>query len=334
VKRRRSTDPRVVVVTGATSGVGRAIVRRFARDPHVSIGLLARGADGLEGARAEVERAGGRALALPTDIADAGAVEAAAQAVEEQLGPIDVWVNNAMTTVFAWFEQIEPDEYRRATEVTYLGTVWGTRAALKRMLPRDRGTIVQVGSALAYRGIPLQSAYCGAKHAIAGFQESLRCELRNRGSRVHATMIQLPGLDTPQFDHCRDKLPKTPQPVPPVYAPEIAADAVHWAAAHRRREVWVGLPTVYTILGSRLSPMLAERYLAKTAVKSQQTDNPTDPNRPDNLDHPLPGDPGAHGSFGDQAKHRSPQLWASTHRRALAAATLAAAAAALKATRR
>jgi NAD(P)-dependent dehydrogenase (short-subunit alcohol dehydrogenase family) len=325
---------RVVVVTGATSGVGRAVVRRFARDPDVAIGLIARGRDGLEAARAEVERAGGRALALPTDVADAAAVDAAAERVERELGPIDVWVNDAMTTVFAWFEEIEPDEYRRATEVTYLGTVWGTRAALKRMLPRGRGTIVQVGSALAYRGIPLQSAYCGAKHAIAGFQESLRCELRNRGTRVHATMVQLPGLNTPQFGRCRDKLECEPQPVPPVYAPELAADAVHWAARHRRREVWVGLPTVYTILGSRIAPMLAERYLARTAVDGQQTDRPVAPDRRDNLLGPLPGDPGAHGAFGEQAHDRSPQLWASTHRRGLVAAALAAGAGAVAAARR
>jgi NAD(P)-dependent dehydrogenase (short-subunit alcohol dehydrogenase family) len=335
VRRRRAPEPRVVVVTGATSGVGRAVVRRFARDPGVRIGLIARGRDGLEAARAEVERAGGRALALPVDVADADAVDAAAQAVEDALGPIDAWVNDAMTTVFAWFEEVEPDEFRRATEVTYLGTVWGTRAALKRMLPRDRGTIVQVGSALAYRGIPLQSAYCGAKHAILGFHESLRCELRHRGSRVHATMVQLPGLNTPQFEHCRDKLPREPQPVPPVYAPELAAEAVHWAARHRRRELWLGLPTAYTIVGNRVAPGLVERYLARTAVDSQQTERPVARDRPDNLDRPLAGDPGAHGPFGDRAHRRSPQLWASLHRRALGAAALAGAAgAALRAARR
>jgi NAD(P)-dependent dehydrogenase (short-subunit alcohol dehydrogenase family) len=313
-------------VTGATSGVGRAVVRRFARERGVRVGLLARDRAGLEGARREVEAAGGRALALPADVADAEAVEAAAQAAEEVLGPIDVWVNDAMTTVFAWFDEIDPGEFRRATEVTYLGAVWGTRAALKRMLPRDRGTIVQVGSAMAYRGIPLQSPYCGAKHALKGFQESLRCELRNRGSRVHLTMVQLPGLNTPQFEHCRDKLGKAPQPVPPVYQPEVAADAVHWAAGHRRREVWVGVPTLYTILGNRIAPRLAEIYLARTAVGSQQTGEPLG-ERPDNLEAPVEQDAGAHGPFDERAHARSPQWWASKHRRALGAAAAGAAAA-------
>ena len=315
---------RTIVVTGASSGVGRAVARRFAADPGARIALLARSRDGLDGARREVEAAGARALALPVDVADADAVEAAAQTVEETLGPIDVWVNDAMTTVFAWFDDVEPEEFRRATEVTYLGTVWGTRAALRRMLPRDRGTIVQVGSALAYRGIPLQSPYCGAKHAIKGFQESLRCELRHRGSRVHVTMVQLPGVNTPQFEHCRDRLPETPRPVPPSFQPEVAADAVHWAAGHRRRELWVGLPTVYTVIGSRVAPALAERYLARTAVRSQQTGERADPDRPDNLFAPAPGDPGAHGPFDDEAHGRSVQLWATTRRRLLAGAAAAA----------
>src|SRR3954454_23477865 len=265
-----------VVVTGASAGIGRAIARRFAR-PGVSLGLIGRNQTALEAAKREVEQSGAKALVLPADVADFAAVESAAGTVEEAFGPIDVWVNNAMTTVFAFFDDIEPDEYRRATEVTYLGTVWGTRAALKRMLPRDRGTIVQVGSALAYRGIPLQAPYCGAKHAAKGFFESLRTELRHRGSKVHVTMVQLPGLNTPQFDHCRSKLPKHPMPVPPVYQPEVAADAVHWAAHHRRRELYVGLSTVYTILGTRVAPWLAERYLARTAVDGQQSGDPPTP---------------------------------------------------------
>src|SRR4051794_26525835 len=250
---------KTVVVTGASAGVGRAIARRFGRDG-ARVGLLARNLEGLEAARREVEGEGGRALVVPTDVADHAAVEAAAVAVERELGEIDVWVNNAMTTVFSFFDDIEPDEFERATLVTYLGSVWGTRAALRRMQPRDRGTIVQVGSALAYRGIPLQAPYCGAKHAQKGFVESLRCELRNKGSRVHLTMIQLPGLNTPQFDHCRSKVPGHPMPVAPIYQPELAADAVHWAAHHRRREIYVGVPTVYTIWGNKLAPWLAERY--------------------------------------------------------------------------
>jgi short-subunit dehydrogenase len=233
--------------------------------------------------------------------------------------------------VFAWFEDISPEEFERATRVTYLGTVWGTRSALNRMLPRDRGTIVQVGSAMAYRGIPLQAPYCGAKHAVKGFQESLRTELRNRGSGVHLTMVQLPGLNTPQFDHCRSKMPAHPMPVPPVYQPELAAEAIHWAAHHRRREVWVGVPAVYTILGNRLAPWLAERYLARSAVKSQQlTGQPPDPrNRDGNLFEPDTGDPGAHGRFDGLAHRRSAQWSATRHRRALAAGAAAATAAAV-----
>jgi len=315
--------PEVVVVTGASAGVGRAVVREFARD-RARIGLLARGTDGLEAARREVEAAGGRALVLPADVADADAVERAAEAVEREFGPIDIWVNNAMTTVFAPFDRVEPDEFRRATEVTYLGSVWGTRAALRRMKERGQGTIVQVGSAMAYRGIPLQAPYCGAKHALKGFVESVRCELRHESSPVHVTMVQLPGLNTPQFDHCRTKLGKHPQPVPPVYQPEVAADAVHWAAHHRRREVYVGVPTVYTILGNKIAPWLAERYLAKTAVDSQQTDQPVNGDRTDNLFEPGPGDPGAHGEFDDMAHSHSVQFWATRHRRELAAAAGAA----------
>jgi NAD(P)-dependent dehydrogenase (short-subunit alcohol dehydrogenase family) len=319
----------VVVVTGAGKGVGRAVVRRFARDG-AAIGLLGRGLDALEVAHREVVEAGGRAFVAPVDVADADAVDAAAAQVEDELGPIDVWVNNAMTTVFAYFEDITPEEFERANRVTYLGTVWGTRAALARMVPRDRGTIVQVGSAMAYRGIPLQAPYCGAKHAIKGFTESLRTELRHKKANVRVTMVQLPGLNTPQFDHCRSKMPDHPMPVPPIYQPELAADAVHWAARHRRREVYVGVPAVYTILGNKLAPWLAERYLAKTAVKSQQIPDsvPSPQNRPGNLFEPDPGDPGAHGRFDDEAHRRSSQWFATRHRRTLGAAAVLAATAA------
>lgn len=326
------TRREVVVITGPGSGVGRAIARRFA-GPGVSIGLLGRNEDSLKAAREEIEQVGGEALVLPTDVADADSVEAAADAVEKALGPIDVWVNNSMTTVFSYFADVEPDEFRRATDVTYHGSVWGLRSALKRMRQRDSGTIVQVGSAMAYRGIPLQGPYCGAKHALKGLIESIRCELRGDGSNIHVTMVQLPGLNTPQFDHCRSKMPSHPQPVAPVYQPEVAADAVHWAARHRRREVWVGIPTAYTIVGNRLAPWLAERYLARTAVAGQQMDgvDPDPKNTEGNLFAPHGGDPGARGRFGDKALERSAQWWMSRHRVAMAAASVAAAGAAVAA---
>ena len=263
----------VVAITGASAGIGRAIALEFARHG-AAVGLIARGRAGLDAAAREVTELGGTAYAHEADVAEFDQVEAAAAAIEERLGPIDVWVNNAMTTVFAYFDEVEPHEYERATRVTYLGTVWGTRVALERMLPRNRGTIVQVGSALAYRGIPLQAPYCGAKHAIKGFQESLRCELRHRRSKVHVTMVQLPGLNTPQFDHCLSKMPRHPMPVPPIFQPEIAARSVYWAAHHRRREIYVGIPTVYTIVGNKLSPSLAERYLAAHSRR-----RPADPRR-------------------------------------------------------
>ena len=311
--------PEVVVVTGASAGVGRASARAFAeRGAH--IGLIARGRDGLEAARREVEALGGRALVLPLDVADADAVEAAAERVERELGPIDVWVNNAMASVFSPVRETTPEEYRRVTEVTYLGYVYGTLAALKRMLPRDRGTIVQVGSALAYRGIPLQSAYCGAKHAIQGFCDSLRCELLHDGSRVHLTMVQMPALNTPQFGWVKSRLPRKPQPVPPIFQPEVAAQAIVWAAHHRRREVWVGLPTVIAIAGNRLAPGLADRYLARTGYDSQQYDGAADPDRPDNLWTPLPGDAGAHGDFDERAESFNLQSWLNLHRTPLALA--------------
>ncbi len=309
----------VVVVTGASAGVGRATAVAFAREG-ARVGLVARGRDGLEGARQDVEAAGGEALVVEADVADADAVERAAAAVEETLGPITVWVNNAMATIFSPFTLIGPDEYRRATEVTYLGYVWGTLAALRRMLPRDRGTVVQVGSSLAYRGIPLQAPYCGAKHAIQGFTESVRCELLHDGSNVHVTMVQLPALNTPQFDWGRSRMPRRAQPVPPIYQPELAADAIVFAARSRRRELYAGGSTVVTILGDKLAPALGDRYLARSGYESQQTDEPAGDDRPDNLFEPVPGDRGAHGRFNRQARPRSLQLWITKHRRAIAAA--------------
>ena len=305
--------PEVVVVTGASAGVGRATVKEFAK-AGAHIGLLARGREGLEGAARDVESAGGKALILPTDVADSQQVEAAAQAVEERLGPIDVWVNDAMTTIFAPFREISPEEYKRATEVTYLGAVYGTMAALKRMLTRDRGTIIQVGSALAYRSIPLQAPYCGAKSAIRGFTDSLRCELLHDRSHVHITMVQMPGLNTPQFNWCKTRLPRHPQPVPPVYAPEVAARAIVWAAHHPPRELYVGGSTVKAIQGNKVAAGLLDYYLAKTAYSGQQTDEPVDPDRPSNLFAPVPGDHGAHGSFNAIERPCSYEYWATTHR--------------------
>jgi NAD(P)-dependent dehydrogenase (short-subunit alcohol dehydrogenase family) len=322
----RPGEPRVVVITGASAGVGRATARAFAeRGAH--IGLIARGRDGLEAARQEVEELGGRALVLPLDVAEADKVELAAAEVESKLGPIDVWINNAMASVFSPVKETTAEEFRRVTEVTYLGYVYGTLSALRRMLPRDRGVIVQVGSALAYRGIPMQAAYCGAKHAIQGFCDSLRTELLHDGSNVRVTMVQMPAINTPQFGWVKSRLPRKAQPVPPIFQPEVAASAILWAADHDRRELWVGWPTVKAIAGNRIAPWYADRYLAKNGVDSQQHDGLEDPNRPHNLWEPLPGDPGAHGDFDDRATDRSPQLWATTHRGllALAGAGLAAA---------
>jgi NAD(P)-dependent dehydrogenase (short-subunit alcohol dehydrogenase family) len=311
--------PSVVVITGASAGVGRAAVREFARHG-ADVGLLARDGDGLAAAAREVEAAGRRAVAVPTDVADPDRVEAAATKVERQLGPIDVWVNDAMTSVFAPFARIEPEEFRRVTEVTYLGVVYGTGAALRRMLPRDRGAIVQVGSALAYRGIPLQTAYCGAKHAIQGFTESLRAELYHDKANIHLTMVQMPALNTPQFDLVLSMLPHQARPMPPIYQPEVAARAVVWAATHRRRQLWVGGSTAATLVANTLAPGLLDRYLGRTGYRSQQTDRPRDPDRPVNLWAPVPGDHGAHGRFDDRAHGRSLQLAATTHRGWLAVA--------------
>lgn len=303
----------VVVITGASAGVGRATARAFAR-PGARLGLLARGHDGLEATRREVEAAGGEALVVPADVARADQVESAAAAVEKALGPIDIWINNAMASVFSPVKETTPEEFRRVTEVTYLGVVYGTLAALKRMLPRDRGVIVQVGSALAYRGIPLQAAYCGAKHAIQGFVESLRSELLHDRSRIRVTMVQLPALNTPQFAWVKSRLPHKPQPVPPIFQPEVAAQAILWAAHHQRRELYVGLPTVLAIVGNGILPGLADRYLARTGYDAQQTDEPADPRQPYNLWEPVPGDHGAHGVFDARATAWSAHLWLTTHR--------------------
>jgi short-subunit dehydrogenase len=259
---------------------------------------------------------------LPTDVADADQIEAAATAVEEQLGPIDIWINNAMVSVISSVKEMTPEEFRRVTEVTYLRYVYGTLAALKHVLPRDCGVIVQVGSALAYRSIPLQAAYCGAKHAIQGFMDALRCELLHDGSQVRVSMVQMPALNTPQFGWVKSRLPHKAQPVPPIYQPEVAAEAIVWAAHHPRRELSVGFSTVKAIIGNKLVPWLGDWYLARVGYVAQQTDAPADPHRPHNLWQPVPGDHGAHGTFDARAQDRSLQLWADTHRGWLALAGL------------
>ena len=317
----------VVVVTGASAGVGRATAVEFGRHG-ARVALLARGEEGLEGAKREVEAAGGEALVLPTDVADHAQVEAAAEKVERELGPIDVWVNDAIAVVFSPFKDIEPEDFKRSTEVCYLGAVYGTKAALKRMLPRDRGTIVQVGSALSYRAIPLQSAYCGAKHAMRGFTDSVRTELLHDRSSVRITMVQLPAINTPQFNVSKTNLPKHPQPVPPIYQPEVPARAIYWAAHQRRREVWVGISSAVVIAGNKILPGLGDRYLARTGYGSQQTDEPVDRDRPNNLYEPVPGDHGSHGDFDGQSHEVSPQLWTTRHRGVLLAAGLGLAGAA------
>jgi NAD(P)-dependent dehydrogenase (short-subunit alcohol dehydrogenase family) len=320
----------VVVITGASAGIGRATAREFgARGDAVA--LLARGEDALEGAARDVRERGGRALPIPADVADPADVEAAAERATSDLGEIDVWVNCAMASVLAPVWEIEPDEFRRVTETTYLGQVNGTLAALRRMRPRDRGAIVQVGSALAYRGIPLQSAYCGAKHAVRGFTDSVRTELRHDGSNVHVTTVHLPAVNTTQFRMVRTRMPRKPRPVAPVYQPEVAAQAIVWAADHpQRRELWVGGSTAMTILGARLLPgAIIDRYLARTGYEDQQTPEPAPPERRrrDYLFEPLPGDHGAHGDFDGEASDHSAQLWLAEHRKLLAGAGVLAAAA-------
>ncbi|GAB3667040.1 SDR family oxidoreductase [Halopiger thermotolerans] len=312
-----TTDSEVVVVTGASAGVGRATARAFA-ERGAKVGLLARGEDGLEGAREEVEDAGGEAIVVPTDVSNYEEVAAAAETVENAFGPIDVWVNNAMVSVFSPAAEMTADDYRRVTEVTYLGYVHGTQAALERMRPRDEGTIVQVGSALAYRGIPLQSAYCGAKHAIQGFTESVRTELIHDDCDVELSMVQMPAMNTPQFEWTKNRLPKQPQPVPPIYQPEVAARGILWAVDRGKDELWVGRSTVKAILGERLIPRRLDNMLASGGYDSQLTDEPADSDRPNNLHEPVAGDHGARGPFDERARGRSVQLWASTHRRPLA----------------
>lgn len=289
------------------------MTRAFANEG-ARIGLIARGRDGLEGAKRDVEQLGGEAMILPLDVANAAAVENAAAQVEEKFGAIDVWVNNAMTSVFSPIKKMTPDDFKRVTEVTYLGYVYGTLAALKRMLPRDRGVILQVGSALAYRGIPLQAAYCASKHAIQGFCDSLRCELIHDKSNVRMTMIQMPAMNTPQFGWVKSRLPHKAQPVPPIYEPEVAAEAVVYASHHARREIYVGLPTVEAIVGDKIAPGLLDHYLGRNGFASQQYDGAEDRHRPNNLFEPVPGDHGAHGAFDRRAKKFSFQVWANFHR--------------------
>jgi NAD(P)-dependent dehydrogenase (short-subunit alcohol dehydrogenase family) len=326
-------NEQIIVVTGASGGIGRAVAKAFgARQARVA--LLARGDLGLKGAAADVKGAGGSALPISVDVSDPAQVFEAAEQVEGDLGPIDVWVNVAFASVFSPFEQIQPDEYKRVTEVSYLGYVYATMAALKHMKPRDRGAIVQVGSALAYRGIPLQTAYCGAKHAIQGFHEALRCELLHEKSNVRVTMVQMPAVNTPQFSWVLSRLPKRPQPVPPIYQPELAARAVLFAADHpRRREYWVGSSTMVTLAANAIAPGLLDQYLARNGFSSQQTDQAQDPDAPANLWEPADGteghDFGAHGHFDDVAHDEDPQQWASHHHGKVALAAVGGASAAL-----
>lgn len=317
-----STQPEVIMITGASAGVGRATACAFAQRG-ARVGLLARGIEGLEHARKEVEQLGGKGLVLAKDVANPEHLESAAHELEESFGPIDIWINNAMVSVFSPLKEMTFEEFRRVTEVTYLGTVYGTMVALKRMLQRDRGTIVQVGSALAYRSIPLQAAYCGAKHAIRGFTDSLRSELIHDHSNVHVTMVHLPAINTPQFSWVKSRLSNKAQPVPPIYQPEVAAEAIYWAAHRRRRELAVGLPTVKAIEGNKIIPGLLDRFLARAAYEGQQTHEPRDPKQPDNLWEPVDGerggDYGAHGAFDKRARTWSAEMWATKNREWLGA---------------
>ena len=314
----------VVVITGSSAGVGRATAQRFAR-AGAKVAVLARGSKALDGAVAELREMGCDVLGIPVDVADAAQVEAAAEQIEQELGPIDIWINCAMATIFAPVSEISAEEFRRATEVTYLGTVHGTMSALKRMRPRNRGKIVQVGSALAYRAIPLQSAYCGAKFAIRGFTDALRVELMHDKSKVGVTMVQLSAFNTPQFQWGRTRLPRRPQPVPPIYQPEVAAAGIYYAAHHQRRELWVGYPAVKAIIGNGLVPWLADRILAKKGYAGQMGEQPVPVDRPDNLFEPVDHDFGTHGRFDNRSRSFSPQLWATTHRHVVAAGLLGAA---------
>lgn len=312
----------VVVITGASAGVGRACAREFAQNGY-DVALIARGKDGLEAAKKEVESFGQRAVYYQVDVADGDAVENAAEQTEKDLGPIDIWVNNAMNSVFSPVKEMTPKDYRRVTEVTYLGQVNGALAALKRMLPRDKGSIVFVGSALAYRGIPLQSAYCAAKHAVQGFFDSLRTELLHDKSNVKISTVELPALNTTQFKFVKSRLPKKPRPMGTIYQPEVAARAIVYAAENDRREIMLGFSTLKAIIGNKIAPWYADRVLAKTAFEGQQTNEPEDPNRKHNLWEPLPGDHGAHGNFDDQAKPVSTQFWLSRRKEYILGAALA-----------
>jgi NAD(P)-dependent dehydrogenase (short-subunit alcohol dehydrogenase family) len=317
-----------VVITGASAGIGRATAVLYGQRG-ANVTLLARGRSGLDGAAMQVREAGGQALPVQTDVADPAQVDAAASQAEEAFGPIDAWINVAFTSVFAPFTEITAEEFRRVTEVSYLGFVHGTQSALARMLPRDRGTIVQVGSALSERSIPLQSAYCGAKHAINGFTESVRCELLHDHSQVRITVVQMPAVNTPQFSWVRSRLPRQPQPVPPIYEPEVAARGVLLAADHPgRKQYWVGGSTAATLLAQKFAAPVLDRYLARTGFASQQTDEKVSPGRPDNLweavDNPPGTDHGAHGAFDDRAHRHSTELWLSRHSRAVLAVTGAA----------
>jgi NAD(P)-dependent dehydrogenase (short-subunit alcohol dehydrogenase family) len=310
------THPRVVVVTGASAGVGRAAVKEFAREG-AKIGLIARGREALEETKAEVEALGGEALVLPLDVSDAGAVEEAAAQVEKNFGPIDVWVNDAMVSVFSPIKEMSPEEFKRVTEVTYLGYVYGSMAALKRMLPRDSGVIVQVSSALGFRSIPLQAAYCAAKHAIVGFSESLRTELLHDRSKVRVTLVHLPAVNTPQFGWVKSTLPRKPQPVPPIFQPEVPAKAIVFASKHPRKSIDVGYPTVQAISAEKFVPGIADRYLAKYGYDSQQTDEAANPDRPHNLWHSVRGQHSTHGTFDSRSKNVSWQLFLTMNRRFL-----------------
>ncbi len=321
----RKHRDRVVVVTGASAGVGRAVARAFGQQG-AKVGLIARTKEALDDAAREIERAGGEALVLPLDVADAEAVEKAADAVVARWGRIDVWVNDAMVSVFSPVKEMKAEEYRRVTEVDYLGYVHGTKAALKHMLPRDEGHVIQIGSALVYRSIPLQSAYCASKAAIRGFTDSLRCELYHDKSHVKLTMVQLPAVNTPQFDVVRSRLPNHPQPVPPIFEPEVIARAVLYVADHPTRELWVGWSAVKAILGQKVIPGLLDRYLGRMGYSAQQTDQPVAPGRKDDVDRPLPGDRGAHGDFDDRSRGWSGELWFRMNRRWIAGAAAAAAA--------
>lgn len=310
---RNGDQPEVVVITGASAGVGRAAARAFAMRK-AKIALIARGIEGLECTKAEVEKLGGEAIAIPLDVVNFEEMERASDRIEQQFGPIDIWVNNAMASVFSPFMQMTPEEFKRVIEVVFLGYAWGTRAALRHMLPRNRGVILQVGSALAYRGIPLQSAYCAAKHAIQGFNDSLRAELIHDGKNIRICMVQLPAVNTPQFDWVRSRLPKASQPVPPVFQPEVIADGIVFAATHNRREMYIGFPSLKAIWANKFFPGLLDWYLGRTGYAAQQTDQPKDPSAPDNLMAPVPGDHGAHGRFDRQARTVSPHLWLTKNR--------------------